>query len=287
MYGGLCEAGGVLYVGRHAKSASVTAFDLDGHPIRTIVRFQDAKAGRSAATGLSLDHDHRLWIADGPAGCVRGYTLFGVQVVCLEPATERRDQVGDLGYPVATLALGEDEDMVLVVASGGRRRHAVQVLHTVRGTNLSLRPLRDPEGRFEEVCAIAARGTRELLVLEAAAARIQVFRGGDYHFSIPLHEAGPGARPSCMVVAPDGHVVVGFGGERSSVWVFDDEGRRIACIAEGGREDGQVEDPCALALAPSQGLQPARVFVMDAFGDRVQVFTLQGVCYGAFPALVS
>ena len=73
----------------------------------------------------------------------------------------------------------------------------------------------------------------------------------------------------------------------SKVVVVDDQGRLVNQVAWGGRGDGQVEAPCGLALAPGTRVQPDRLFVMDRFGDRVQVFTLAGTCYGAFPALVS
>ena len=287
MHGALCLFHGVLYVGRHAKSATVTAFDLDGRRLQRIASFRDERAGRSSAAGLSVDADHRLWVADSGAGRVRGYSLFGVEVVSLVSESTQEDRAGTLGRPVDVLALGSDEELVLVVASSGRRRHAVQVLQPTGGQQLSLRPLGDPQGRFENVVAVAARGERELLVLEAGARRIQVFRGGNYHYSIDLRDVVGEAWPSALCLTPDGDWIVAATGPRGGVWMGKDHGQRAQTLATHGTGEGQVEDPCALALEPAYGVQPARLFVMDQLGDRVQVFTLEGVCYGAFSALVS
>ncbi len=287
MQGSLCQANGVLYVGRHAKSASITAFDLDGRLLQRIAEFQDGATGRSSASGVCVDADHRLWVADGPAGCVRGFTLFGKQMAHLGVDDGDQDRRGALGTPVDVLATGQDEELVLVVASAGQRRHAVQVLDPAGGRTLSLRPLGDPHGHFQGVCALAARGEKELLVLESKTPRIQVFRGGDYHFSIPLPPGEGQGRPRAMAVAPDGRIVVALGVGTGGVIVLDDEGRVLRQVAVTGPADGQVEDPCGLAIVPRDGAQAERVFVLDRFGDRVQVFTLDGNCYGAFPALVS
>ncbi len=289
MQGSLCQAGGVLYVGRHAKSASVTAFDLDGRLLQGIAEFRDGDAGRSSASGICVDEDHRLWVADGPGGCVRGFTLFGKQIAHLgtEIQGDPVDRRGALGTPVDVLASGADEEMVLVVASEGIRRHAVQVLDPEGGRTLSLRPLGDPHGRFQGVCALAARGEKELLVLESGVPRIQVFRGGHFHFSIPVDPGREGGRARALAITPEGLVAVAFGGGDAGVRVFDDNGRVVQRVAQGGSGEGQVEDACGLAVMPRDGAQPARVFVLDRYGDRVQVFTLDGHCYGAFPALVS
>ena len=291
MQGSLCQAGGVLYVGRHAKSASVTAFDLDGRLLQGIAEYRDDATGRSSASGVCVDADHRLWVADGPGGCVRGFTLFGKQIAHLGVESDvdqaQADRRGVLGTPVDVLATGEDEEMVLVVASEGIRRHAVQVLDPEGGRTLSLRPLGDPHGRFQGVCALAARGTTDLLVLESGVPRIQVFRGGNFHYSIPVDPGEHGGRPRALTITPEGHAAVAFGGGSAGVWVFDDGGHVLQQVAQSGNEEGQVEDPCGLAVMPRDGAQPARVFVLDRYGDRVQVFTLDGTCYGAFPALVS
>lgn len=287
MHGSLCLAHGVLYVGRHAQSAAVTAYDLDGRRLQTIASFRDEEAGRSSAAGLSVDADHRLWVADHGAGHVRGYSLFGVEVVRLPSESREDDRAGALGRPVDVLALGSDEELVLVVASSGRRRHAVQVLEPEGARQLSLRPLGDPQGRFEDVVAIAARGERELLVLEAAARRIQVFRGGHFHFSIDLRGVIGEAWPSALAVSSEGHIAIAASGPDGGVWLCDDNGRALGQVAQAGEEEGQVQDVCAVAFEAADGLQPARWFVMDRTGDRVQVFTHEGRCYGAFPALVS
>ncbi len=292
MHGSLCLAHGVLYVGRHAKSASVTAYDLDGRRLQTIANFRDERTGRSSAAGLSVDADRRLWVADHGGARVLAFSLFGVEVVHLPSASSEADRPGALGRPVDVLALGSDEELVVVVASGGRRRHAVQVMEPDGGRHLSLRPLGDPQARFEEVVALAPRGEKELLVLEAAARRVQIFRGGHFHYSVDLQPLLDDAWPSALAVTPEGSMAVAArqepGGQHpGGVWLLDDNGRVEAQIAAAGPGEGQVQDASALAFEPADGLQPARWFVMDQTGDRVQVFTVEGRCYGAFPALVS
>ena len=76
MHGSLTCSSGVLYVGRAAKTAWVSSFDLDGRALETHFSYRESRDGQSGADGLSMDTDRRLWIADGPAGKVRAFTLF-------------------------------------------------------------------------------------------------------------------------------------------------------------------------------------------------------------------
>ncbi|MCA9002086.1 MAG: hypothetical protein KDB61_09195, partial [Planctomycetes bacterium] len=108
---------------------------------------------------------------------------------------------------------------------------------------------------------------------------------GNYHFSIPLPSDDSVGRPRALAVTPGGRVAVAFA--QGGVMVLEDSGRVVRRPAGFGPEEGQVEDPCGLAIMPRDGAQPARLFVLDRYGDRVQVFSLEGGCYGAFPALVS
>ena len=134
MSGSLCLKNGILYVGRQAKTATVASYDLDGHPLDTCCRFRDEVVGRSSVLGLAVDDDHRIWVADGPSACVRAFTLFGQEVAAVggdEP--QSLDVRGRIGTPVDVVASGVDDDLELLVASAGRRRHALQILHLASG----------------------------------------------------------------------------------------------------------------------------------------------------------
>ena len=117
MQGALAHRNGVLYVGRHAKTAWVRAFDLDGRPLETSFSLRDEVVGRSSVEALAIDEDHRLWLADGAAGKLRAFTLFGREVACVEdePLTdgEREDSRGRIGTPSGLAVDGSDDELVV------------------------------------------------------------------------------------------------------------------------------------------------------------------------------
>jgi len=271
---------GVLYVGRHAKTATISSFDLDGHPLETQFSFRDYEGGRSSAAGLAIDDDYRIWVADAAAGKVRAFTLFGVEVVTLGDGNES-DVAGLLGQPVAVQVQGSDADRWLTIGSGGRRRHAVQQFHVESGRMLSLRPLGDPEGRFQDVHAVTHAG-RFVYVCECRAGRIQVFRDAEFHFSITVPARNGAFRPVGLRVLSDGRLIVGTGGDESSVLLLDGVGRLLRVVAEAGREGGRVAQLSDIEVAEARRESATRLAVLDHDGERVQVFTLSGRCYGAF-----
>ena len=299
MHGSLALHRGVLYVGRHAKTAWVATYDLDGHALQTSFAFRDEHLGRSAVGGLDVDADHRVWVADTSAGRVRAFTLFGRQVVDIgdrdwqtrERQGERgeADCVGLLGTPSDVLIRGGDENLQVVVCSAGRRRHAVQVFHAHAGRVRSLRPLGDPRGRFHGASGLAADGDL-LYVCErgggGGGGRVQVFLDDEFHFAIRLTPAG-GARfePVAAALLPDGRCVIATAGETSSLLLVDRAGRLLRVLAEAGSESGCLTHAADVVVARAHDDQDTRVLVIDQDGDRVQVFTLEGRCFGAFTAL--
>ncbi|MEM9380389.1 MAG: hypothetical protein AAGB93_10620 [Planctomycetota bacterium] len=290
MQGSLRLHAGVLYVGRHELTAEVASYDLDGRPLETRFRFRDEHAGRSTVDGIDVDADRRLWIADGAARRVRCFTLFGQEVASVGGGESARDARGELGVPVDVRVTGADDDLTLLVASGDRRRHALQVLHPAGGRGRSIPPLGDPEGRFERVRGLDHVGG-ELAVCEAGARRVQVFEGDltgrlAFRFAFEVPEAL--GRPEAVALVGDGRVVVATRGEASNVVVFDAAGRPLQRIAQDAAGpsahafgDATVDQPSALALDPGSSDRDARLCVLDREGERVQVVSLDGRSFGA------
>ena len=69
------------------------------------------------------------------------------------------------------------DEIEVVVASGGVRRHALQIFHPATGRVLSLRPEAGPRGSFQDLGGVCWRGER-LYVCEGGAGAVRVFQGG-------------------------------------------------------------------------------------------------------------
>jgi len=289
MQGSLALHRGVLYVGRYAKTATVKAYDLDGRELAEGFSFRDPRVGRSAASGLAVDDERRVWVADTPASRVRTFTVFGREVGGLGPALEQPltddllalDRPGLVRAPVDVVARGDADGLRLVVACGGVRRHAVQVFDETGRLLVSLRSGGDPRGLFRRVRGVAQVG-RLLFVAEAGAGRVQVFRDGDFHFSLSCRPRWGAFEPTAVAPLRDGRVVVASGGAWSSIALFDANGRLLRLLAEGGEQEGRVRDPSDLVLDEAERDLHTRMAVIDRDGERVQVFSLEGRCFGAF-----
>lgn len=286
MQGSLTLHRGLLFVGRHARTAEVRSFDLDGRVRPAGFTFRDRRVGRSMAAGLDLDDEGRVWVADTPASRVRLFTLFGQEVGGLGISNERaladfdeRDEAGVVRQPVDVIARGNADGLELVVASGGTRRHAVQVFDEHLRLVRSLRPLGDPRGRFRGVRRIARRG-RFLFVLEREAQRIQVFRDLEFHFA--FRPDPPRSVPTALAALHDGRLVIGCGGPHPALLVCDPTGRLLRTLAHSGNEEGSVTEIEDLTVDEAPNDRDSRILSLDADGDRVQVFTLEGRCFGAF-----
>ena len=291
MSGSLTLHRGTLYVGRHGKTARVVAYDLDGHALGEGFRFRDERLGRSEASGLAVDDDRGVWVADTPSQRVRRFSVFGQETGGLGLALERplegaadEDRAGTVRQPVDVVVEGDTDGLRLVVASGGERRHGVQVFDEA-GCHLgSPRPLGDPRGRFRRIRGLASHG-RFLYVAEGGAQRVQVFRDGEFHFAFelePARQGEPRPEPVALDALEDGRVLVAVAGVRSALLLFDPAGRLQRVVAEDGDGEGRVEQPCDVVVERDVADVRRRVAVLDRDGLRVQVFTLEGRCYGAF-----
>lgn len=285
MRGSLALRHGVLYVGTEERTAHVRAYDLDGSPLEAAFSFRGVDGGAASVDGLDVDADHRVWIADGAGGRLLGFSLVGAPLAEVGVGrTGVQDARGVLGRCSDVLSLGEDEEQCLLVASGGTRRHAVQLLPLGPGRRpLSLRPMGDQDGKFRDVRGLGVgEGGRELFVCEAGRARVQVFRDLDFHRVIQPQLGRVNLEPNAIAVLEDERFVLAQGGEDSGLLLCSRNGRVLEVLAESGEQEGQVLDPGAVVVEPGLEDRRTRVVVIDRDGLRTQVFNLVGDCWGAF-----
>ena len=283
MQGSMSLARGVLYVGRHEQTAHVQAFDLDGRALSPGFSFGDV-SGRAEASGIDVDGEHTIWIADRPAGRVRAFTLFGAEV-------------GSIGGSVAGDAPGSTQGVVdvavtevggepaLLVAREGVERHAVQLFSPEGRWIRSLRSEGSPLKEFRDVSRIAVLGELTYVCETGPPGRVQVFRSCEFHFRFPVRDArGLDLEPRALAPLPDGRLVVATGGARSALLLLDSSGRVLEQLAGSSLapEAGCVFEPDDVVVEPEAD---PRIAVLDCDGERVQVFTLAGRCYGAFQSL--
>jgi len=295
VHGSLCVKNSIVYLGNHAKTATVRTYDLDGHRLESGFSFGGTEG--ACVAGLAVDDDHRVWVADTAGGRVRTFTLVGTEQEGL--AVGEPDRAGSSVGPTGVAASGIEGDQVLLVGRGGRGRHAVRMWRPNGELVSSLRALGDPKRSFHDVVGVCLRD-RFAYVCEARARRVQVFRDGDFHFAIEPPAANPGAassapaggpaerapEPRAVAALPDGRMVLALAGEPSALLLLDAAGRLVRVLAEHGVGDGEVFHPSDVALEEhEQGVvddRRMRLVVVDRDGERVQVFTVAGTCYGAF-----
>lgn len=281
MDGSLCLSEGVLWVARPDAPARLQAYDLDGRALAA--GFELPRAERIEPRGLAVDADRRLWLADARGHGVWAWSVFGRPLLRLSDASaEWIDRPGQLGEVVDVETRGVEDELEILVASAGWRRHGLQCLRT-DGTVLdSLRPLGDPAGQFRGLGALAVQG-ETLYACEPRAGRIQVFRGRSFHYALELPRNGGGMlEPRALAPLADGRLVVVTGGERSAVLLLDASAKRLATLADEGEGEGRVLEPSDVVVEEGADDRHTRVAVVDLAGERIQVFNLEGTCYGAF-----
>lgn len=291
MHGAIALSAGVLFVGRSAKTATVQAYDLDGRVLGPCLTFRDPGRGRSSVAGLDVDADRRVWVADEAAAKLRGFTLFGRPIAELGgTAEDLLDVRSALGAPVAVRARGSDDELVLLVASGGRRRHALQLLRPFDARVRTLSSLGDPEAQFDDLADVhwssvtTSQGLEQefILACERRARRLQLFRDGRFDYSVAVR-----GRPEAAVRLGDGRFVVALGDEGGAA---DDSTGAVVLLGADGRHlrtlagQGDVVHPSGIATLPGDDDTETRLWVVDREGARVQLFTLDGRGWGAFPA---
>ncbi|MCB9916286.1 MAG: hypothetical protein H6828_14245 [Planctomycetes bacterium] len=285
MRGSLALHAGVLWVGTETEHARVQSYDLDGAPLEAAFEVLGEDGGPASAEGLAVDADHRVWVADGVGKRLVGYSLVGAPLARVEAArTGTRDARGVLARCVDVATRGVEDEQVLYVASGGTRRHALQALPLGPGRYTeSLRPAGEQDGRFHDLRGLALGDAgREVWACEAGRARLQVFRDHDFHRAVAPVLGAARFEPNAVAVCADGRLVVAQGGAASALLLLAPGGRLLRVLAEGGGEPGRVLDPGDVVVQPGAADRDTRVVVIDRDGLRVQVFNLEGRCWGAF-----
>lgn len=285
MQGSLALGRGALFVGDHAKTARVRAFDLGGRELGPAFSFRDVIVGRSSVSGLAVDEDHTILIADTPAHRVRRFSLFGREVGGLGTASIPHDPGAPLlpGFvrsPVGVVTRGHRDQGWIAIACGGVHRHAVQLFDPEFGYRRSYASFGEPSRPFQGVSRIAADGER-LFVAEAISRTVQVFRSGEFSFAFRLvgHDGQP-LEPSALAPTGDGRLIVGCRSPRSVLLLVDSAGRPLRELAGEGEREGAVAEPSDAVIVPASEDRLARIYVLDRDGLRVQVFTHDARCLG-------
>jgi hypothetical protein len=298
MLGSLAQHHGVLYVARHARNAEVRTYDFDGARIGEGFFFGGQGGGRASADGIAVDADHRIWVADSASRAVRVFTVFGAELAGFgevpghaqfrDHAGPELDAMGTLGEPRAVAVDGVEDELRVLVGSGGLRRHALQIFDRSGAPRKSLRPRGDPDMRFQDVARVALRG-RFAYACERGTSAVQVFRDDEFHFMFKVPRprgVQTDPEPRAVHALSDGRVLVATSGAgASAVHVFEPSGRWIRALIAEGETSGSVFEPTDIAVDEGASDRRTRIAVIDLDGDRVQVFTLEGVCYGSIADL--
>lgn len=92
----------------------------------------------------------------------------------------------------------------------------------------------------------------------------------DSMFGTEGREPGQFVFPVAVAQDPAGYLYIGEYGAHQRIQKFDASGRFVLQFGEHGTEPGQFQRPSGLALHNKE------VYVVDAFNDRIQVFTEEG-----------
>ncbi len=277
MHGSLCFQRGVLYVGRYARTAHVRPYDLDGRPLGSGFSFRGVEGGRAAVRGIAVDSDHRCWIADDAARGVRSFTQFGRELAGIVSKTPAEsDLAGHLAFVTDVAVSGVEVGERVLIASSGYRRHALQRYSRDGELIASLRPMGDPLGRFRGLAGVSLLG-RMVYACDPVAACVQVYRDDEFHFAFGIESSVPRA----LAPLSNGWIVIAHGDDRAGgIIVADSSGRPVRNLASHGSDGGQVFAPTDVAVHEGETERDTLVAVIDHDAERVQVFALDGRCFG-------
>jgi DNA-binding beta-propeller fold protein YncE len=234
-------------------------YDLDGHHLGITFRPPDFRNGRPS--GLSIDRDGHLIVADSHYHCVRIYNHAGNELKKLGGVSG--ELPGQFGYVSDCV---QDEDGFYYISEFGQNQRITKL---------------DPDGRFvacwgeqgtgplqfNRVRALALGPDGNLYAADACNHRIQVLtRDGVFvrQFGVPGSELGQLQYPYDLAFGPGGDLYVAeYGNHRVQKWSTD--GTPLATWGKPGRREGELANPWALAVD-----QYGRIHVVDTENHRVQ-----------------
>lgn len=237
----------------------IQVYDLDGNHLGVTFRPPDFRNGRPS--GLGIDRDGHLIVADSHYHCVRIYDHAGNELKKLGGAAG--DQPGQFGYVSDCV---QDADGFYYISEFGQNQRITKL---------------DPDGKFvacwgeqgtgplqfNRVRALALGPDGLLYAADACNHRIQVLtRDGVFVREFGEPGTGPGQfqYPYDVAFGPTGELYVAeYGNHRIQKLTAD--GQHLATWGKPGRKDGELANPWAVAVD-----RFGRVHVVDTENHRVQ-----------------
>ena len=240
-------------------TARVQSFDADG--VHTGVTFTTPDFRNGRPSGLGIDRDGNLLVADSHYHCVRVYDAAGTQLKVL--GGKAGSAPGEWGYVSDCV---QDADGFYYVCEFGANDRITKLdpdgkFLTCWGTS------GQGEGEFSRVRALALGPDGLLYAADACNHRVQVFdRAGRFVRQFGRAGTGPGelSYPYDLTFGPDGTLYVVERGN-GRVQKFTAAGESLGTWGTPGSQPGQLADPWAVVV-DSQG----RVHVIDTENHRVQ-----------------
>ncbi len=240
-------------------TARIQVYDLDGQHLGTTFTTPDFRNGRPS--GLSIDRDGHLLVADSHYHCVRVYNHDGVELKKI--GGEAGKAPGQFGYISDCV---QDAAGFYYVSEFGQNDRITKL---------------DPDGKFVACFGESGQGPKQfarirslafgpeghLYCVDSCNHRIQVLTtDGEFvrEFGAPGQAPGEFHLPYDLAFDGAGELyVVERGNHR--VQKLTKEGAPLATWGTPGREPGQLADPWAVAVD-----RHGRVHVVDTENHRVQ-----------------
>jgi DNA-binding beta-propeller fold protein YncE len=240
-------------------SARIQMFDLSGKYVGPTWTTPDYRNGRPS--GLGIDRDGNLIVADSHYHCFRIYSADGTELRRIGGGAG--SEPGQFGYISDVV---QDADGYFYVAEFGQNDRITKLDNDGKLIKTWGKAGTEP-GEFQRARALALGPDGNLYVADAINNRIQVFtRDGDLvrMFGEPGTEPGQMKMPYDLAFGPDGSLYV-VEHENCRVQKFTAEGKSLGCWGGPGREPGRLHNPWALVVD-----RKGRVHIMDTDNHRVQ-----------------